>query len=94
MQINIEKCRSDARASLALSTVIATLQDYPSACAIAHEAWKTERTIEQVVAANGLMTAEDAQRMLDPLVLTDIEAFGRTVESATAYLRQSKRDID
>jgi len=94
LQINIEKCRNDARASLALSTVIATLQDYPSACAIAHEAWKTERTIEQVVVANGLMTAEAAQRMLDPLVLSDIEAFDRTVESATADLQQSKRDVD
>ncbi|GHU08517.1 aspartate ammonia-lyase [Betaproteobacteria bacterium] len=90
LQINTEKCLSDAHASLALSTVIATLQDYPSACAIAHEAWKTGRSIEELVVANGLMTAAEAQRLLDPVVLTDIEAFDRTVEFATG---RSKRDI-
>lgn len=83
LKVNVDKCFGDAKASLALSTVIATLQDYPTACEIAHQAWDSGKNIEQIVVEKGLLDSNDAEKMLDPYVLTDIEAFDQTVESAS-----------
>jgi aspartate ammonia-lyase len=72
---NAEKCDADARQSLALSTVIATLFDYGRASEVAKQAAAQSKTIEQVVVETGLMSAEDAQRFLDPAMLTDPSRF-------------------
>lgn len=83
VRVNVDKCLNDAKASLALSTVVATLQDYPTACTIAHQAWDAGKTIEQIVVEKGLLSADDAKKTLDPCVLTDIHVFDQTVESAS-----------
>jgi len=72
---NEEKCRLDAESSLALSTVIATLFDYQTASRLAKQADAQNKNIKQVVIESGLMTEEEAQRYLDPLMMTAPERF-------------------
>ncbi|MCJ8300492.1 MAG: lyase family protein, partial [Pseudomonadales bacterium] len=73
---NREKCRRDAENSLALSTVIATLFDYQTASRIAQQADRENKNIKQVVIENKLLSEVDADKYLDPLVMTDPTKFG------------------
>lgn len=70
IRANVEQCGADARRSLALSTVIATLFDYERASAVARQADLEGKSIEQVVVETGILSAAEAQRYLDPAVLT------------------------
>lgn len=72
---NQDRCARDAEASLALSTVIATLFDYNTASDIAKLAEEGNKTILQVVIETGLLPAEQASRLLDPKILTCPELF-------------------
>lgn len=72
---NTAKCRQDAESSLALSTVIATLFDYQTASDLAKQADQQQKTIKQVVIESELMSAEEAERYLDPLMMSDPQRF-------------------
>ncbi len=73
---NKEKCRRDAENSLALSTVIATLFDYQTASLLAQQADRENKSIKQVVLESKLLSEEDAEKYLDPLIMTDPSQFG------------------
>lgn len=76
---NKKKCAVDAQSSLALSTVLATLVDYPMASRIAKKAYSEQATIKEVVIEEGLLSEEKATALLDPSNLIDIETFERTL---------------
>lgn len=72
---NQDKCLQDAESSLALSTVIATLFDYQTASGLAKQADREGKNIRQVVIESGLMSAADAERYLNPLMMTSPQRF-------------------
>ena len=75
IQANHEKCHQDAENSLALSTVIATLFDYQTASRLAKQADEENKTIKQVVIESGIMNELEANRYLDPLMMTSPDKF-------------------
>ncbi|RDE22606.1 aspartate ammonia-lyase [Motiliproteus coralliicola] len=75
IQANHSKCQADAEQSLALSTVIATLFDYQTASRLAKKAELENKTIKQVVIESGIMSVEEAERYLDPLMMTSPDKF-------------------
>ncbi|MDE4456112.1 aspartate ammonia-lyase [Psychrobacter sp. DAB_AL62B] len=72
---NHDKCRSDAENSLALSTVIAILFDYETASRLAKQAAQENKNIKQVAVESGLLTADEAESYLDPLMMSSPEKF-------------------
>lgn len=74
---NTDKCHQDAEQSLALSTVIATLFDYQTASKLAKQAEAENKTIKQVVIENELMDEAEAERYLDPLMMTSPDRFNQ-----------------
>ncbi|RXE48139.1 aspartate ammonia-lyase [Chromohalobacter israelensis] len=72
---NKENCAQDAENSLALSTVIATLFDYKTASECAKKAEQEDKSVYQVVVESGLLSAEQASKLLDSKALTSPELF-------------------
>ncbi len=81
IEANEEKCLLDAENSLALSTVIATLIDYQTASRLAKQADLENKTIKEVVIESGTMSPEDADRYLDPLMMTSPKRFNKLFDT-------------
>ncbi len=77
---NKEYCYECSTNSLALSTVIATLIDYPTGSFIAKKAIEYKCTIKEACIKEGLLTQEQADVLLDPMLLTDGELFSQKIE--------------
>lgn len=83
-----EVCRAQAEKSLALATVIATEIDYPTASKLAKQAEREGKSIKAVAIEAGLMTAEQADALLDPLTLTSPKRFN------ALFTGKIRRDVD
>ncbi|MCX8997263.1 lyase family protein [Rhizobiaceae bacterium BDR2-2] len=70
IRANAERCLADASGSLALSTVLAALYDYPTASAVAKHAAEQGISVRDAAVAQGLMTVDEAQALF-----ADIAAF-------------------
>lgn len=70
LAVNREVCRANAERSLALSTAIATEIDYPTASKLAKQAEREGKSVKDVAVETGLLSAERAEALLDPLTLT------------------------
>jgi fumarate hydratase class II len=66
IQANRERCAEQVEWSLALVTPLATRIGYDRAAEIAHRAYREGKTVRQVVAESGLLSAQEAQELLDP----------------------------
>jgi fumarate hydratase class II len=66
IEAGVEKCGEWIEKSLALVTPLALKIGYDRAAAIAHKAMKEKRTIREIVIAEGILSAEEADRILDP----------------------------
>ncbi len=77
---NKEFCYESSSNSLALSTVIAALIDYPTGSFIAKKAMEHKISIKEACLREGLLTQEQADVLLDPLLLTDGELFAAKIE--------------
>lgn len=84
IRANREKCRGDSEKSLALSTVVAKLFDYTTASRVAREADAQGKTIRETVVEMQLMTSEEADHYLDPLMMTSPERFKHVFKSKRA----------
>ncbi len=80
IKANRELCREGSEKSIALSTVVAMLIDYEAGSKVAKEAYKKGVTIKEVVIAQGILSREDADILLDPMILTDGETFAQKVD--------------
>ncbi|MGJ5180204.1 aspartate ammonia-lyase [Bradyrhizobium oligotrophicum] len=86
--VNVERCLADASGSLALSTALAAIYDYPTASAIAKHAATHGLSIRDASVAHGLLSEAEAD-----LLFGDISAFtnpGRT-ERLIARFRAGRR---
>ena len=79
IEANAEHCRAGSDQSIALSTVIATLFDYPTGSRIAKLAATQGITIKEACLREKLLTPEQADVLLDPMLLTDGEKFAEKI---------------
>jgi aspartate ammonia-lyase len=79
---NRGKCAKDAGASLALSTVLAIMFDYPTASNVAKKAWDENLSIKEIAVREGLLSQERADVLLDPVNLIDIDVFDRVMNGS------------
>lgn len=84
---NRERCAKEANDSIALSTVASALFDYPTGVKVAHYAEHHGVTVKEAVVAMGLMTEEEAARMIDPMLMTDPDRMA----AALAAFRAEKK---
>ncbi len=78
---NVEQCARGVEWSLANATPLAPRIGYDRAAQVAHRAWREGRTVRAVVLEEGLLSAEEAEEILDPRRMLgpgrDPEAAGR-----------------
>ena len=65
-----KRCREFAEASLAIATALNPIIGYTDAAGVSKEAYRTGKTVRQIVVEKGILTEEEAKRLLDPLRLT------------------------
>jgi fumarate hydratase class II len=64
------RCKEFAERSLALATALNPLIGYSSAAGISKEALRTGKTVRQIAVEKGILTEQEARRILDPMKLT------------------------
>jgi len=67
---NIDVLQTYAESSPAIATKLNPILGYEKAAEIAKEAGQTGRTVKQLVVEKGLLSAEEAEKILDPKHLT------------------------
>ena len=73
IDVDVERARGYAERTSALATAFNPLIGYERAAAVVHTAQDTGRSIIDVVVAEGLLSPEEAERVLDPLRAAGIE---------------------
>ena len=68
---NIEVAQRYAESSPAIATKLNTIIGYEKAAEIAKEAGSTGKTVKQLVVEKGILSAEEAEKVLDPKHLTE-----------------------
>jgi len=71
IEANRERCESLIEGSLAMVTPLATVIGYDRAAKIAKTAYDTGRTVREVAREEGVLPAEELDRILDPLSMTE-----------------------
>ncbi len=70
LQADEARCAEMIEKSLAMVTALTPVIGHDAAAAIAREAYDKGRTIRELVAEKNLMSAEDLEKLLDPLQMT------------------------
>jgi fumarate hydratase class II len=65
-----KRCKEYAEATLAMATALNPVVGYSSAAGVSKEAYRTGKTVKQVVVDRGIMSKKEAGRALDPAKLT------------------------
>ena len=81
-------CREYAEKSTALATVIATLFGYKVGSKVAVRAFEENRTVRDVVLDEKLLTPEQADYLLDPMVMTDPKASAAAVKRYQSEMKE------
>ena len=68
-----ERCRSFVEQSLAMCTALVPEIGYDRAAKIAQEAWKSGKTVRQVVEEQAIIPEKQVGKLLDPLSMTEPE---------------------
>ncbi|HKZ62917.1 MAG TPA: class II fumarate hydratase [Thermoplasmata archaeon] len=71
LQPNLEKLSRDAELSTAIVTRLSPIIGYDRAAELAKESMRTGKTVKELVAEKGILSREDAERLLDPKALTE-----------------------
>jgi fumarate hydratase class II len=67
---NVKRCREFAELSTAIATALNPVIGYSQAAEVSKEAYKTGKTVAQVVVEKGILNERQARKLLDPLRLT------------------------
>jgi fumarate hydratase class II len=67
-----ERCRYFAEANLALATALNPLIGYSAAAEVSKEAYRSGKTVKQVVLEKGILSIKEAEKLLDPGNLTSV----------------------
>lgn len=81
-----DRCPAEAESSIALSRVLATIFGYPEGVKVAHYCEEHGVTVKEAVLAMGLLNEADADRLIDPILMTDPEAIARAIAEFRARI--------
>jgi fumarate hydratase class II len=70
IEADAERCNKYAEATLAMATALNPIIGYASAAEISKEAYRTGKTVKQLVIEKGILNEKEANRILDPKKLT------------------------
>jgi len=70
IQANSKRCMELAEATLAMATALNPVIGYEAAAGISKEAYRTGKTVKEIVIAKGILNRSEAERLLDPTRLT------------------------
>lgn len=70
IKADAKRCRELAEATLAMATALNPVIGYEAAAEISKEAYRTGKTVKQVVIDKGILTKKEANILLDPIKLT------------------------
>lgn len=79
IEANRDVCRRYAESSIALSTVLNSIHGYQTASKVAKAAYAGNSSVKEVSVEMGLLSREEAERIIDPMLLTDPEKSGRVL---------------
>lgn len=71
MQANVAHCREQAERSAAVASIVSAVFGYEVGSDIARSALETGKKIKEIVVERGLLTEERAEKLLDPMLMTD-----------------------
>lgn len=71
IQANREVCRKHAESSIALATVISSIYGYELGSKVAKTAYQQNKTVKEVAVEMDIFTPDEANELLDPMLLTD-----------------------
>lgn len=77
---NEEVCKRYAERSTALATIISTLFGYAVGSSVAKKAFESDQSVKEVVLQEGILTPEQADYLLDPMVMTNPKASAAAVK--------------
>ncbi len=77
-----DRCPAEAESSIALSRVLATIFGYPESVNCEEHGV----TVKEAVLAMGLLNEADADRLIDPILMTDPEAMARAIAEFRARI--------
>jgi len=83
IKANREVCRKYAESSTALATVVSSLYGYELGSKVAKAAYKENKTVKEVTIEMGIFTPDEAEKLLDPMLLTDIEKSAELLKRKT-----------
>lgn len=70
IEADAERCMKYADATLAMATALNPVIGYTAAAEVSNEAYRTGKTVKQLVIEKGILEEKDADRLLDPGKLT------------------------
>ncbi len=70
IEADAERCMEYADATLAMATALNPIIGYAAAAKVSSEAYRTGKTVKQIVIEKGILDEKDAGRLLDPGKLT------------------------
>lgn len=76
---NLKRCQHEAESSIALTTVIASIFGYPEGVRVAHYCEEHGVNAKQAVLELKLLSPEDAEKLLDPMLMTDPERMAKAI---------------
>lgn len=76
-----DRCPAEAASSIALSSVLAS-----EGVKVAHYCEEHGVTVKEAVLAMGLLNEADADRLIDPILMTDPEAMARAIAEFRARI--------
>ena len=77
IKVNEVRCLEDAEKSLASAAVVSALLGYKKGTEVAKLASEKNLTIKDAAVLSGYLTREEAEKFLDPLMLTDVKKSGK-----------------
>ena len=78
LEVDVEHCAEQVEWSMALATALNPHIGYDKAAEAAKAALAEEKTVREVVVDRGYLTAEEADEVLDPLLMTERGILGKT----------------
>jgi len=66
------KCRVFAETTLAMATALNPVIGYASAAEVSKEAYRTGKTVKEIIIEKGILKKKEAERLLDPIRLTEL----------------------
>lgn len=86
---NRSRCMEEAAASIALSTIVATCYGYPTGVKVAQYAADRGCKVQDAVVELGLMTKEEADTLVNPILMTDPER----IDAAAAEFKRRHANV-